>query len=189
MIDLGTLTGDLGLPGDHSAALGINNCGQIIGSSNHILAHKAKLIKSEPKAVIWNGLVMEPLALSCEGKQQLFSINDQGIATFYKGFDYLLIDTYSKLEYKTNLGAIRNSKINNKKTILISNCIAFVNYLKDGHASLCHFYLDDIFRKISFSPWKDFVVANDINNQNWIVGSATNIFGEQQAILFVPVNK
>ena len=47
------LSGDLGLPGDRSRATGINNLGQIIGISNYSIAYKAKLLRSNNRAVFW----------------------------------------------------------------------------------------------------------------------------------------
>lgn len=52
MVDLGTLPGELGLCGDESSAIGINNLCVIIGSSNSALIHKGKVLSSKQRAGI-----------------------------------------------------------------------------------------------------------------------------------------
>ncbi len=74
MIDLGALQGDLGLQGDQSEAVCINNNGMIIGKSNYLLAHKGKLIRSAlPVNVIWRNGIIEEFELPQENCGELFS--------------------------------------------------------------------------------------------------------------------
>lgn len=96
MIDLGALKGDLGMPGDRSVATSINNQGQIIGTSNSLIAHKRKFLRTNNRAVYWQFYEVETIGgivnrhpieevdsdLEPQYGAWAFSINNHGLATF-----------------------------------------------------------------------------------------------------------
>ena len=61
----------------------------------------------------------------------------------------------------------------------------FVEF-KNGFPTTRYFYLDNLFKQCAPFPWKNFTCANDINNKDWIAGTAENIYGEQHAVLLIP---
>jgi probable HAF family extracellular repeat protein len=85
MLDLGALTGDLGVLGDRSVATSINDHGQIIGTSNSLIAHKRKFLREPNRAVVWQNGIIEDIDHTLEHKHPAwsFSVNNNGLATYY----------------------------------------------------------------------------------------------------------
>lgn len=218
MTDLGTLTsGDLGLAGDESAAFGINNHGITIGSSNCTVMHKGKPIRSELRATIWVNGQIEEFDSSFEGEIRLQSINNDGfilchisprceerIASGNFAIDAMpgnaSVVSRNKASFSTNTAGFPNyenkthglPKMNNAN-ILYRQAAYFFLGNDTSHRRSYPVYgnridLPKMFREITAYPWKNFVRANDINENNWIVGAADNIYGERHAILLVPAN-
>lgn len=204
MSDLGSLIGDLGLSGDQSIAVGINNCGLIIGASNYPKAHKGKILKSEQRAVIWNNGFIEEFNKSFDGQVELLSVNDRGCITcrincfrsaYHSGIPSCgnyVIDIISKCMWNVVAGNDDLLKINNTATVLSNHWLSFLKPIPyDNHFEECHGMdsrepITNLFNLNKQKNWNDFCRAQDINNKNWIVGIASNIYGEQHGILLVP---
>ncbi|MFI5343613.1 MAG: hypothetical protein ACHQUC_05260 [Chlamydiales bacterium] len=207
MVDLGTLPGDLGLPGDRSIATGINNRGQIIGAANFTIAHKAKLLRSEQRAVIWNDGNIEEFNESFDGNQELLSINDAGFVTsrincprspYHPNFPSsgcCIIDTVSRCMWNISIGNDDFVQINNNGSVLSKQWLCFFQPTPyENHSNKClgvdmREPIANLFIIKQTKPWRDFCRAYDMNNNNWIVGTADNIYGEIHAVLLVPIVK
>lgn len=224
MIYLGALTGDLGIPGDRSKATGINNNGEIIGSSNSLIAHKRKFLRKNDRAVFWQeyaidsvggvllDFVIEEVDPSHKGRSAGLSINDNGFVIYHKynSFEYghylINLKTKHKIQIKQFVGDGYFAKINNNDNILYfpadiqdvllaslrqANEILFKTQDCDNLTSYSSQCLWSLFLTISTPEWKQegFGGAYDFNNNNWVVGTALNTFGEKHAVLLTPVNE
>lgn len=206
MLNLGSLTGPLGLNGDKSIATGINNLSQIIGTSNYLIPHKARLLRSENRPVIWKDGNIEEIDYNIKGDAKSYSINDCSLAIYsisdittpYKNHIIKLSsnNNHNLIPFQgISSGAI---KINDRATMLVFNTdnfshtndanILFLwnNSTHNNYNTFNKIDLNLLFKRISTSKWKSFVSACDINNNNWVVGSAKNIYGETHGILLIP---
>ncbi len=200
--NLDALGGDLGLPGDRSRATGINNHGQIIGISNYLVAHKAKLQRSNDRAVIWQKGVVEEVDPNFEGTSMGLSINDNDLIVYhkrdYRGYGDYLFNLKEKTSFKIKSSTDYFAKINNAGSLLYFP--ADVRDVLQNHnrqANELMMYGDNQYRseclwsaflKITQNDWKaeGFDGAYDFNNNNWIVCVARNIHGERHAVLLIP---
>lgn len=173
MIDLGTLVGDLGIAGDDSAAVGINDNGLIIGRSNLTLIHKGKLLKSGERPVIWKNCQIELFNKRVDGKEieSLCSINDSLIACKYGRGYHIFSPQFDKMMYHV----VFSDPPKMVKGVFLSSNTVFING--------SHFQPHDLFKKTASLPWSKLVHLNDLNEKRWLVGVASNIYGEEHAIL------
>ena len=182
MVDLGTLSGELGLCGDESSAIGINNQCVIIGSSNSALIHKGKVLSSKQRAVTWENGIIKEFDPYCKDQIILQGINNTGLVTFYSSPP----STVFVYDFSNKIGLPFynfSTKINDKGNILFSNCLLLRsnNY---GVSNCVHFH--DYFLS---EDWQGEVTAKDFNNHNCVVGSAINSYNERHAIMLEPINK
>lgn len=217
MIDLGSLSGDLGLPGDKSKATGINNQGQIIGTSNRPLAHKGKLLRTTEKPVIWINGIIECIddTLPPQYGASSHKINNQGFALFKdgkSGFFLFEVSTKKKLEMAMSNRLSRAAYVSDRGDLFFSNWrndetnqgnpADIVFLVKDDakHPAFNLEYYSDaalvdheyVYFSDSFDYTQDWVPgsfegANGFNNSRWAVGAARNIYGERHAVLLIPL--
>lgn len=180
--DLGALTGDLGIAGDKSIATGINNHGQIIGSSNYLLASKGKFLKSEDRAVIWENFQIKEFNEGFDGRIELLGINDAGyvscrIDSYRSPFhpslsssSSCLIDLATRCIWDACRGGSNQMKLNSKG-ILIADNFMFSGDLSpfaepNKYVKILNDYrepISNIFDQVKDNPWRDFVGAFDLN--------------------------
>lgn len=198
MFDLGALTGDMGLKEGSSQAVGIDNNGLIIGHSTYIMVHKGNLMSSEARAVIWRNGKIDELEKNFKGKIIFNSINDNGIAIY----NYLpennqdagvrIIDLNSMHSWRPNIGI---GKLNNKMSVLGGNGLCNLKMNEKGEY-IAHytksnegiFRIDEIFNEIIINhpTWNKYELTRNFNNNNWVVGLASNIYNERHAFVLVP---
>jgi probable HAF family extracellular repeat protein len=175
MIDLGTLVGVLGLPGNCSKAVGINNHEQIIGKSDKFIEfHKGKLMHKS-KAVIWENRNIQDFDSNFDGETCLFYVTDSSYITGSKfsaasGGMGFIIDLVTRQAIPGKHISFRQkpsryTKINNNGDCCLG--IDLSNFKNEN--------------------WKSFDLI-DFNNNNWITGTAINSYDEQHAVAFIPIN-
>ena len=206
MSDLGSLTGDLGMPGDRSQATGINNRGQIIGTSNSLIAHKRKFLRTNNRAVVWQNGVIEEIdsTLDLECSAVATSVNNAGVATFgHNKYGHFAVDLAEKRKI---LFSINNFglpfEVTDDKDIFIIHPAStgvsaiYLGFLKkDDSKEYC--FDGDFYTYIYFSSeldsqsqWKpNSFIGTYFNNKRWIVGTAANIYSERHAVLLVPIKE
>lgn len=206
MIDVGSLAGDLGVLGDRSVATSINNRGQIIGTSNSLIAHKRKFLRTNNRAVVWQNGVIEEIdsTLDSEFSAIAKSVNNAGIATFGHGqYGYFAVDLADKSKklFSINNFGCPFAVTDDKDIFVIMEASTglrdiYLGFLKsDDSKEICYdgnFYAYVYFPTDLDSPkeWKPNSFAGaDFNNKRWIVGTAANIYGERHSVLLIPVTK
>ncbi len=215
MIDLGALVGDLGVLGDRSIATSINNSGQIIGTSNSLIAHKRKFLRTNNRSVFWKNGIIECVVEGIDYNKEpqygawAFSVNNNGLATYENNkVGYFVVDlsTGNKSEIPYSKNFSRDPVISDNGDIFYSmknysgeskKIAADIVFFKDKSVgnfsanldSYEYVYLPNSF--VTPNGWKSnsFSGANDFNNNRWVVGSASNIYGEWHAVLLVPLAK
>jgi len=208
MIDLGALTGALGLSGDRSLATSINNLGQIIGTSNSHILHKRKFIRTNNRSVFWQGGVIEEIDPDIEPQYRAwsFSINNQGFATYCDNkIGYFVTDLSTKNKIKIEIAntTSRSPVINDNSNMFLQYSgntgdikrISDIGFFKKNNTECDLWNYDSheyVYLSTSFEnprQWKpgSFEGAYDFNNHLWVVGVAENIYGERHAVLLVPV--
>ena len=210
MIHLGALSGDLGLTGDRSVATSINNHGHIIGTSNYLIAHKRKFLRSNSRAVCWrNGAIEETdPSLEPQYNPQALSVNNNGLAIYDSKDGYHVVDLATKNKKKIplsqNLG--RDPVISDNDDIYFygkeysganKKMPADIVLLKKKKIEAFSENLDsyeNIYLPYSFENPKDWKPGNfsgafDFNNKRWIVGVDVNIYGESHGVLLIPINE
>lgn len=205
MTDLGALMGDLGLVGDRSKATRINNKEQIIGMSIYPIAHKGKIKRSEKRAVVWENGKIEEFNSTFDGEIDLISINDSGLVVclinairspYYPSTSssgHYVIDILSKSIWNlSGAGHVTRAEINSLGSVITNHKLyMFQPVLHDN--STCPSVTDrfdiwaDVFNKAKSGVWGDFVEARGINNRNWIICTAKNVYEETHAILLRPI--
>lgn len=211
MIDLGALSGALGLPGDRSLATSINNDGQIIGTSNSHMLHKSKFIRMNNRAVAWQDGILEEIDSGIEPQYSAwaFSINNKGLATYYDTkIGYFVTDLSKKDKIKIEIAnnTSRSPVISDNNDMFLSMGLytGNVNDIK-RRSDICflkkkniednlwnndsheYVYLPTSFENLSLWKPGNFEGAYDFNIHRWVVGVAENIYGERHAVLLVPV--
>lgn len=200
IIDLGALNGDLGVPGDRSVATNINNLGQIIGTSNYLIAHKRTFLRMNNRAVAWNCGIIECFDKDIEPQfgSWAFSISNSGLAAYYNNKEgCFVVNLFTGEKTKTN--------IQNKFFISDLGDIYFCSQSFNGNDNKALGFVvlkentESIFSdnprydaQVNFSfeaqkGWKPFSGVYDFNNNRWVVGVAENIYRERHGVLLVPV--
>lgn len=184
MTDLGTLIGELGISGTYSIAFGINNEGVIIGESNcYDDMHKGRLIESV-KATIWkDGLIQE---FDPNFNYKLYTINDDDLTVVsrvphgqsHNGSSTHLVHCGTK-EIIAQLSLLKTNK---NGYALSKNSLYFLDYSRKTNEIV---ELIDI---QSIHPWSKIRELTDLNNENWVIGNAANIYSETHGILLVPID-
>lgn len=195
--DLGTLIGDMGLPGDYSYAVGINNNGVIIGSSTSAVVHKGKITNSEQIAVIWRNNLIEEFDSTYSGTIELQSINDNGLVTCFKKSiaekGLYVVDLTSMKDWQ--LGNWSESKIRNNNMVLSyqHNNLYSLKLTSNGDYTIHHpqrnagvINMKNVFNEMDSDLWDEFIGICDFNSNSWVVASVSNVFGEQHSLVFVP---
>lgn len=210
MIDLGSLSGDLGFLGDRSVATSINDRGQIIGTSNYLVAHKVKLLRMNNRAVVWEDNMIKDIDPTIEPQYnaRAISVSNTGLAVYDGKDGYFLVDLETgnkgKIPYAPNLnrdpvfsdnGDIffygRDYSGANKKMPADIVCLKdkTIGKFSENWDFYGYVYLPNSFENPQ--QWKpgSFCGANDFNNKKWVVGSAENIYGERHGVLLTPHNE
>lgn len=195
MLDLGTLTGDLGLSGDESIAYHIHNSGTILGSSNVALCYKDKIVRGNAKAIIREKSDSNWHIISNETNQYLaaYAINDKKDVILTKslplGQTRVVI---FNLDSKTETPLLNSHKINSAKIMknglvaLKSSNVIWVFIPKAAAEKICYTPTSPIYQ-LSQSPlWTKINVLQDVNIWGNFVGQGMNIYGEKQAIILRP---
>jgi hypothetical protein len=210
MFDLGSLAGDLGVLGDRSVATSINNLGQIIGTSNYLMAHKRTFLRGNNRAVAWIDMVIKEVNCDLEPESSVIalSINNNGFATYNdtKSNNFaidLLSNTKTKI-WDNGWFTNRVVEINDNNDMFVFHIHDYIRdnqrkkisdhaFIKTGSESNIEdigFYTNVYFANSFENPqqWKprSFRGAYDYNNRRWIVGVAENIFGERHGVLLIP---
>ena len=206
MLDLGALSGDLGFLGDRSVATSINNHGQIIGTSNHLIAHKVKLLRANNRAVAWiDGVIKEVGgALEPQCSAWAFSINNNGLATYYQNNEmgWFVVDLFTMNTSKIQDMSRWAFKLNDNGDVFLFHNhnynldkeIADITYFKKNESNYEDFrHYEHVYFGNSYDnlqPWKpgSFEGACDFNNKRWVVGIAENRYGERHGVLLIPIN-
>lgn len=202
MTDLGALSGDLGFLGDRSVATSINNHGQIIGTSNSLIAHKVKLLRKNNHAVVWQNGVIEEIdrALESQYSAVATSINNLGIATFGDNKNgYYAVDLAEKNKILFFINNFSNPfEITDSKDIFVihEGPSIYLGFLQGSDSKEYCFddkFYDYVYLQNSFeSPihWKpNSFVGTCFNNNRMIVGIAQNIYGERHGVLLKPIDE
>jgi len=205
MIDLGALTGDLGVHGDRSVATSINNQGQIIGTSNFLIAHKQKFLRTKNRAVVWQNGVIEEIdrSLHLECSALATSVNNSGLATFWHStYGYYAVDLAEKSKILFSINNFNCPfEITDEKDIFIIHTTAdipaiYISFLKGANSKEYKFgeiFYDYVYFQDTFqSPtlWKlNAFVGTSFNNKRWVAGVAENIYGEHHGVLLVPITE
>ena len=204
MSDLGALIGDLGVLGDRSVATSINNRGQIIGTSNSLIAHKRKFLRTNNRAVAWNYGIIECFDQDIEPQfgSWAFSISNGGLAAYYNNKEGCFV-----VNLVTGEKTITN--IVNKFFISDFGDIYFYSESFNGNDNKALGFVvlkentESIFgdnpryaTQVNFSfeaqkDWKpnSFSGAYDFNNNRWVVGVVENIYRERHGVLLVPITE
>lgn len=206
MLDLGALTGDLGIPGDRSVATSINNRGQIIGISNSLIAHKRKFLRTNNRSVFWQNGVVDDIDKSIEPQYsaEALSINNHGLATYNDNHSgNFVVDLACKIkttfqhlngryvEVHDNGDLLLFNKHNYTLNKKISDCAYFKKKNTKSDYGNFNTY-EHVYFATSFDnprEWKrgSFEGAHDFNNKRWVVGIAENVYDERHGVLLVPI--
>lgn len=202
MRDLGALVGDLGVLGDRSVATSINNLGQIVGTSNYLMAHKRKFLRVRNRAVVWTNNVVEELNpdLDLLYTAAATFINDVGIVTF--GSDqreYFAIDLADKSKTMFSRKFSEPFSVTDSKDIFFRQEGRYIHqaYFKNNNKQYdCYsdkfnnFYVNVYFPESyeNLPLWKhNSFIGSCFNKNRFVAGKSENIYGEWHAILLVPV--
>jgi probable HAF family extracellular repeat protein len=197
MCQLEAITGDLGLPGDHSIATGINNHGQIAGTSVRPIAHKGKLLRSNHRPVIWqNGNVQEVIYNNDTIDSYVsYNINNHGIA-IYKSTKYTLMTFVydaSTTECANISFAGQNVRISDSQDLYRGGD----NSVEAAHMKKGASWNEYAYAYLSFAKavdvsdeWKPKSFCGfGFNNDKVVVGKAENIYGEWHAVMLMPLKQ
>lgn len=197
MQDLGTLTGDLGLPGDESIAYCIHNSGTVLGSSNVTLCHKGKIVRGNTQAIIRKTSDTEWQIIS--DYSHLYSAayaignNNEVVLTkkLSNNQEHVVV---LNLDTRKEIGLLNGHSISNAK--IMKNgvvCLKTSNSVwafapKTSHQEMSYTPTSPTYQ-LSYNPyWKKINGIKDINILGNYVGQGLNIYGEKQAILLTPIN-
>lgn len=182
--DLGTLCGELCLGGNRSAAIGINNGGQIVGYSNHAMMHKGKKIFSSDKAVIWEEGEIRRLEIPGEEiyhGSQAVAINNRGQLVYIHEKKIFVRNLSSNEDVPLIGSGLSRTKITDNGAMLDYSWVQ-INRLNKGSSVYSPFSNGNLKDTI----WKSIEGQTDINNEHWITGIGETIYGEHHAVLLRP---
>lgn len=212
MIDLGALAGDLGVLGDRSKATSINNRGEIIGTSNSLIAHKRKFLRTNDRAVFWQEFVIESIGgiwqdfvieevdsnLDPQYSAEAISVNNAGIATFgSNNNEYFAINLADKSKILFSINNFSTPfEVTDANDIFVIHPgpAIYLGFLKSNNSKEYSFggsFYDYIYFQFALNspwPWKpNSFTGACYNNKRWVVGQAQNIYGERHAALLIPI--
>ena len=188
----GSTPTDLGTLGRGSWANGINDSGQVVGSSHYTLGDSAT------HATIWNGTTPTDLGTLGGSYSEATGINNAGQVVGWSDYDVTAFNYHATIwngTTPTDLGTLGGgvswaNGINDSGQVVGSSHYTLGD--SAGHATIWNgTTLTDLNDFLSVSEVNEGWVldeANGINDNGWIVGGAHNtITGEQHAFLLTPV--
>lgn len=199
LTELPSLFAQFGLPAKKTEALSINNDGDIVGYSLKAVVRHGKVAFAKEAAVLWRFSTqwkLEQFYPDSVEDTQAFAINNLGKVLCRKtGYPAELINindmSMMKLNYSPSSGKNAVSVSFNDKAIAIdnSNSLVFINesdVFTQGGEEWCSSEKIHLFNRMPFDFWKHSHQLTSVNSQGWVVGSATTVFNEKHAFLFIP---
>jgi probable HAF family extracellular repeat protein len=197
LVDLGALIGDLGMPGDTSTAVDINDKGDVVGHSNKTISKKGAISASKPQAFRCSVTNHQLNEISPGSFSQACLVTKSGDVVFVEE------RTSNRLDYKVRLqsGTIQVLSVDHRHMAPITrnNNGAFVLGVPIGDATL--FYrnpcdcCEEAYKPLVISTallpdfwWDNVVNISGINNDGVMVGSAIGADGAVHAVLLRPTD-
>lgn len=195
MQDLGTLTGDLGLPGNESIAYSIHNSGTIVGSSNIARCSKGRIIRGNTQAIIKTNSDSDWQIVSNKTNEYMaaYAINDKNEIILKKmlptgQIKIVILNLNSKKE-TTLLDSHRidSAKIMKNGLIALKTSNSIWLFTPQAEAgAICYTPISPT-SQLSRNPfWAKINVLQDVNIWGNFVGQGMNLYGENQAIILQP---
>lgn len=196
IIDLETVSGDLGIKSKSGVALFVNNNMDIVGQSSKAIVYKGQVVKNVNTVVVWraenNWEAEEIFPDGIESVTALGFNNSGNVVCRKQNGAIYLCDLKENKNYKINRSVSwgKNSPFTDNNLFMSKGDIHEIVESKDGfetRGAELSSYIPKVENRDSF--WNKLTCLRSINSKGYAVGNATNVYGETHVILFVPEDK
>lgn len=185
--DLSTLTSELGLSGDLSVAMSINDLGEVVGYSNSGTLHKGKLIRLAARPFHWRSSNMAQIPIletSPAVAVRAVAINNFSEILLTIEDKSLIVELASGNSHDLgNEGLDPPGGLTNSGLVYGPHWLTSPRGVQNGYGEP----VDLVSPVVDLGDhWIEFQEIADINRHGVVVGRAKNEFGETQAVLLQP---
>lgn len=193
-LELPHIYDDLGLPAENTEALAINDEGNIVGFSSRNIVHKGEIVSTKKCAVIWkaaNHWQIEEIFPESLEISSAIAINNSNKIVCEKEFGWEMYDLNYQTFKKMSDFVLDFRSFNDAERFLFLNFIAIQlkEELNAYSAYATSIEQEDTIPNLHEGIWRRVLYLTSINSHGYVTGVAETVFGENHAVLFVPINK